>query len=80
MTRLASGFWNTFAFRSSLLLLGVVLLVLMGWLERFDWMIYDKISHWRQFSPDNQIVIVAIDEKVSKRLDVGRGHAEYTLS
>ncbi|WP_297744562.1 EAL domain-containing protein [Nitrosomonas sp.] len=63
MTRLASGFWNTFAFRSSLLLLGVVLLVLMGWLERFDWMIYDKISHWRQFSPDNQIVIVAIDEK-----------------
>lgn len=56
-------FWNNYFFRSGLLIIIVACLPFSGWLERFDWMIYDKISDWKQFIPDNQIVIVSIDEK-----------------
>lgn len=61
--KVSFDFWNHYSFRSALLLMVIAYLPFSGWLERFDWMIYDKISYWKQFVPDDQIVIVAIDEK-----------------
>lgn len=61
--KVSFDFWNHYSFRSALLLMVIAYLPFSGWLERFDWMIYDKISYWKQFIPDDQIVIVAIDEK-----------------
>lgn len=61
--KVSFDFWNHYSFRSTLLLMVIAYLPFSGWLERFDWMIYDKISYWKQFIPDDQIVIVAIDEK-----------------
>ncbi|HNH52854.1 MAG TPA: CHASE2 domain-containing protein, partial [Nitrosomonas sp.] len=61
--KVSFDFWNNYSFRSALLIIVVACLPFTGWLERFDWMIYDKISYWKQFIPDDQIVIIAIDEK-----------------
>lgn len=61
--KVSFDFWSNYLFRSALLVIVVASLPFSGWLERFDWMIYDKISYWKQFIPNDQIVIVAIDEK-----------------
>lgn len=54
---------NTFAFRAILLLIGVGLLSFFALLERIDAVIYDRLSAIHQFSPDRNIVIVAIDDE-----------------
>lgn len=61
--KVSFDFWNKYSFRSVILMLFVAYLPFSGWLERFDWMIYDKISSWKQLVPNDRIVIVAIDEE-----------------
>lgn len=53
----------TFILRAILLLAGVGLLSFFSVLERIDAVFYDKISTIQQSLPDNNIVIVAIDEE-----------------
>jgi len=53
----------TFILRTILLLTGVGLLSFFSVLERIDAVFYDKISTIQQSLPDNNIVIVAIDEE-----------------
>ncbi|MEQ1815062.1 MAG: CHASE2 domain-containing protein [Nitrosomonas sp.] len=53
----------TFILRTILLVAGVGLLSFFSVLERIDAVFYDKISTIQQSLPDNNIVIVAIDEE-----------------
>lgn len=61
---------NTFTLRIVVLLFGVVLIAYSEVLERFDSIIYDKISTLQQHPQDSDIIIVAIDEESLK----GLGH------
>jgi len=55
--------YYAFIFRAGVLLLGVWLLSFSEALERFDFVIYDKISIMQRYIPDSDVVIVAIDEE-----------------
>ena len=55
--------YYAFILRAVVLLLGVSLLSFSEVLERFDLVIYDKISIMQRYIPDNDVVIVAIDEE-----------------
>jgi diguanylate cyclase (GGDEF)-like protein/PAS domain S-box-containing protein len=72
--------WNTLALRMTVLLIGIVLIAYTEALERFDFIIYDKLSTLRHYPQDPNIAIVAIDEesfKVLGRWPWSRGvHAE----
>lgn len=54
---------GAYPFRAVLLLIIVAFLSASGWLERLDWMIYDRIISVQSFQPDSDIVIVAIDDE-----------------
>ncbi len=72
--------WTTFVLRSVILLIGIVLVAYTEILERFDFLIYDKLSTLRQYPQDRNITIIAIDEeslKILGRWPWSRGvHAE----
>ncbi|WP_350283127.1 EAL domain-containing protein [Nitrosomonas sp.] len=57
------GIISTPKLRAVLLLVIVGLLSVSGWLQRFDWLVYDEIISRQSFQPDSDIVIVAIDEE-----------------
>ncbi len=59
---------NTFALRIIILLFGVALIAYTEMLERFDSILYDKISTLQQYPQDPDIIIVAIDEESLKVL------------
>ncbi len=54
---------GAYPFRAGLLLIIVAFLSASGWLERLDWMIYDRIISVQSFQPDSDIIIVAIDDE-----------------
>lgn len=60
--------WNTLALRMAVLLVGIVLIAYAETLERFDFIIYDKLSTLQQYPQDPSIIIVAIDEESFKAL------------
>ncbi|SEP63247.1 EAL domain-containing protein [Nitrosomonas ureae] len=62
------AFRNTFFLRAILLITSVGLLSFFAVLERIDAVIYDQISTIQHYSPDDDIVIVAIDEESIKTL------------
>lgn len=55
--------YYSFILRTVVLLIGISLLSFFEVLERFDLVIYDKISNMQRFAPDSDVVIVAIDEE-----------------
>lgn len=55
--------YYSFIIRAVVLLLGISLLSFSEVLERFDLVIYDKISTMQRYIPDSDVVIVAIDEE-----------------
>ncbi len=55
--------YYSFLLRAVVLLLGVSLLSFSEVLERFDLVIYDKISTIQRYIPGSDVVIVAIDEE-----------------
>ena len=59
---------NTFTIRIVILLFSVALVAYTEVLERFDSILYDKISTLQQYPQDPNIIIVAIDEKSLKVL------------
>ena len=59
---------NTLVLRIILLLVGVLYIAYAEILQRFDFIIYDKISTLRQYPQDPDIAIVAIDEESLKVL------------
>lgn len=59
---------NAFNFRFAILLAGVIFVTYSEVLERFDFIIYDKLSTLKPYSPDPDIVIVAIDDESLKVL------------
>lgn len=70
------AFRNTFLLRAILLITGVGLLSFFAVLERIDAVIYDQISTIQHYPPDDDIVIVAIDEESIKAL----GHWPWSRS
>lgn len=59
---------NTFTLRIVMLLFSVALIAYTEVLERFDSILYDKISTLQQYPRDPDIIIVAIDEESLKVL------------
>lgn len=62
------AFRNTFVLRAILLITSVGLLSFFAVLERIDAVIYDQVSTIQYYPPDDDIVIVAIDEESIKTL------------